>query len=121
MLTQTRLFSPTTAAIVMKKTLELMRDTIYTQIVSQHIRGNSIEEQEHGELERFRVVIPMSRIVSARPFEQAVFDDFLRARASREESSLESTDSDNGLNAKNPEIGSHTGEELTSESTIDEC
>ena len=94
-----------------EKTLELMRDTIYTQVVSQHIRGRLIEE-----LERFRVVIPMSRIVSARPFEQAVFDDFLRARASREGSSLESTESDTELNTRSPVTDSHAGESRTTES-----
>ena len=96
-----------------EKTLELMRDTIYTQVVSQHIRGRPIEEQE---LDRFRVVIPMSRIVSARPFEQNVFDDFLRARAGRDESPLELTESDDGLTARSPEIDSHTAEDPTDES-----
>ena len=78
--------SPDTDAVIFpyysgyrdESTLELKIDTIYTRVVRRHIKSMSIEE-----LERFRIVVPMSRIVSARPFEQAVFDDFLTARAGR--------------------------------------
>lgn len=69
-----------------EKTLALQIDTAYTTVLSQHIRGDADfdgqvdSDSSREELERFRVVIPMSRIVSARPFEQVVFDDFFAAR-----------------------------------------
>ena len=63
-----------------EKTLELQIDTSYEPIISQHVSRQAdgffdLEEQ----IERFRVVIPISRVVSARPFEQEVFDDFVAA------------------------------------------
>ena len=71
-----------------EKTLQFTRDTVYTHIVSQHIRNRSTEE-----LERFRIVIPMARIVSARPFEQTVFDDFERAREKGEQNASAASES----------------------------
>ena len=72
-----------------EKTLELQIDTAYTTVISRHIQeegepdAQADSDGSKEELERFRVVIPMSRIVSARPFEQAVFDDFFATRGNR--------------------------------------
>ena len=68
-----------------EKTLELRIDTAYAPVISWYIQeegdsdAHADSDGSREELERFRVVIPMSRIVSARPFEQAVFDDFFAA------------------------------------------
>lgn len=58
-----------------EKTLELVRDTIYTHVLSEHVRQDNLKGAE-----RFRIAIPMSRIVSARPFEQEIFNQFMQMR-----------------------------------------